>query len=86
MQILSLVASFVVFLMWAHAVFRVLFAMRHRMVERTGKRFPGPFDTLREWGYWLREPAYKAERRRLLFMTLSVFVLSMLIPLSLASP
>ena len=70
MQILSLVASFVVFLMWAHAVFRV----------------PGPFDTLKEWGHWFREPAYRVERRRLLFMTLSVFVLSMLIPLSLASP
>jgi len=82
MQIISLLMSGLVFLMWAFSMFRVLFSLRRRAVARTGKTWPGPIDTLHEWGIWLREPDYQRERRQLLLMTLAVFLLGYLFFLS----
>jgi hypothetical protein len=63
-------------------MFRMLFAMRRRVVARTGNSMPGPVDTLREWGIWLRDPAYRHERRLLLVLTLAVFALAYLASVS----
>lgn len=82
MQILSLIMGGIVFAMWAFSMFRTLFAMRRRAVERTGKSMPGPADTLREWGIWLRDPAFRQERRQLMFMTFCVLALAFLFALS----
>ena len=85
MQIIFLVISGLAFAMWAFLMLRTLFAMRCRAVARTGKTWPGPIDTLQEWGIWLRDPAFKQDRRQLLFLTLAVLLLSFLSSLS-ASP
>lgn len=82
MQVLSLIMGGIVFAMWAFSMFRTLFAMRRRAVERTGKSMPGTADTLREWGIWLRDPAFRQERRQILFMTLCVFALTALFAVS----
>ncbi len=68
----------IAFALWTFVMFRTLFAMRRRVVARTGKSIPGPMDTLREWGFWLRDPVYRSERFRLLTLTLAVFVLAYL--------
>ena len=83
--ILSYVLTAIVFVMWAFAVFRVTFGMRKRAAARTGKSFPGPVDTLREWGHWLRDPAYSKERRQLFFQTIAVIALSVLLSMNLAT-
>lgn len=78
LNILFYIMTALVFLMWAISMFSAIFAMRRRAVARTGKTLPGPMDTLKEWGIWFRDPAFKHERRRLLFMTIVVLCLSYL--------
>ncbi|MEW9918359.1 hypothetical protein AB2B41_01990 [Marimonas sp. MJW-29] len=85
MGILSYVLSAIVFAMWAFSMFRTLFAMRRRASERTGKALPGPIDTLTEWGIWLRDPAYRSERRQLLFMMAAIIALSVLVSINLSA-
>jgi len=82
MQTLFMVMSGLVFVMWLFSMFRTLFAMRKRAASRTGKPIPGPLDTLQEWGLWLRDPAFRQERRQLLLMTLAVLLLAYLFSLS----
>lgn len=83
MSLISIIATGLVFLMWAIAMFSTLFGMRRRAMERTGKGWPGPIDTLKEWGIWLRDPAFRAERNRLLLMTVCVLSLSALTAVSM---
>lgn len=85
MQIISIVASLVVFGMWAVAVFRLIFDLRRRAVERSGGHWPGPGAALREFGAWARDPARQAERRRLALMTVCVFAIGFLVSLSLSA-
>lgn len=82
--VLSYVLSAVVFAMWAFSMFRTLFGMRKRAAARTGKSLPGPIDTLAEWGNWLRDPAFRAERRQLLFQTIAMIALVSLVILNLS--
>ena len=37
---------------WVVMVFRTLFGKRRSAAVRSGKAFPGPIDTLREWQHW----------------------------------
>lgn len=86
MRIIALVATALVFAMWALTLFRTLFALRRKASARTGKAFPGPLDSLREWGLWLRDPSLSAERRRLFVMTICVILLALLNFLSAGAP
>ena len=86
MHVLSLILTIVVFAMWAFSMFRLIFAVRARAVARTGKAWPGPRDTLQEWRNWLRDPAFKQERRQALAMTAAVLLLNFMFSLSLSGP
>lgn len=82
MQLFLLILGGIAFALWTFIMFRTLFAMRRRVVARTGKSMPGPVDTLREWGIWLRDPAYRQERRLPLMLTLAIFALAYLASVS----
>ena len=86
MHLISLVMTIVVFGMWAFSMFRLIFALCARAVARTGKDWPGPVDTLQEWRNWLRDPAFKQERRQIYAMTAAVLLLSYMFSLSLSGP
>lgn len=83
--ILSYVLTAIVFAMWAFSMFRTLFALQRRAALRTGRSFPGPVDTLTEWGIWLRDPAFQTERRQLLFQTIGMISLAILVSFNLST-
>lgn len=62
-----------VFVLWAAQMFATMFRMRARAARELGVTFPGPFASLRYWGIWLRDPGMRAERLRLLVLTLILF-------------
>lgn len=64
-----------VFAGWAFLMFRSLFRLRRRAVARSGKTFPGVFDTLEGWGAFLSLPEFQSDRRLLGAVTLLMFAL-----------
>jgi hypothetical protein len=64
-----------VFALWAVLMFHILFRLRRRAVQRTGKFIPGVGDTFEGWGAFLRLPEFRALRRLLGAVTLLLFAL-----------
>lgn len=66
---------------WAFLMFRTLFRLRARAVDRSGQAFPGVGATLESYRAFLTEPAFARDRRLLggatvaLFATIALFAL-----------
>ena len=65
----------VVFLIWAGLMFRALFRLRARAVQRSGRTFPGLLDTLEGYGAFLTLPEFRRDRRLLGAATLALFAM-----------
>ena len=61
------------FVVFAYAMFRMLFSVRRIAVEDTGKANPGPIAFLASFTAWLHDPTYKAQRK-MLFVSLPVLI------------
>lgn len=70
---LLLILQSALFGLWTIQMFVSLFRLRARAAAELGVMFPGPLRTLRYWGIWLRDPATRGERLRLLVLTLALF-------------
>ena len=73
--ILLTVQSFA-FLFWAIEMFRVLFHLRAMAEAETGQVFSGPVTSLRMVRGWLKDPARRGQRIRLLALTVLLFALN----------
>ena len=67
-----------VFLVWAVVAFRVLFRLRAHAVAASGRAFPPVSAQLDAFAAGARDPAFAADRRRLLILTAAVLALSVL--------
>ncbi len=71
------IAAFVVlglaFVCWAYLMFSTLFLLRKRAEAKTGKTFPGPFSSLKEFWYFAKSDADRKRRNLLILATLAMF-------------
>jgi hypothetical protein len=63
----------VVFVVWGALMFRALFMLRARAVQRSGQSFPGLGATLESYGAFLGLPEFRRDRRLLGAATLALF-------------
>ena len=63
----------VLFVAWAGLMFRALFLLRARAVQRSGSTFPGLGATLDSYGAFLTLPEFRRDRRILGALTLALF-------------
>ena len=77
MMIVMLALQGVVFTVWAFWMFKVLFALRRRAVAETGRAFPGPGATLKQFADFLRVPEFAADRRVLGGLTAGLVTLTL---------
>ncbi|WP_088625684.1 hypothetical protein [Oceanicola sp. 22II-s10i] len=75
LAVIWLVAEGVIFALWAVQMFRVLFRIRRDLAAETGAMFPGPVATLRGFGWFLRRPEYRRDRRVLGGLTLAMMAM-----------
>lgn len=68
----------VVFAAWAFLMFRSLFRLRRRAVERSGRMIPGVRDTLEGYRAFLTLPEFRGDRRLLGAATLALFALTLM--------
>jgi len=73
-----LVAQGIVFLLWAIEAFRTLFGLRKRAAATTGRQFPGPLSFVGAVSTWLRDPAERSRRWRLLGLTVVLLALTLI--------
>ena len=78
LQALSLTIGGLIFGFWAWQMFSVLFLMRRRATDETGRSFPGVGDSLRQWHVFLTSPQDRGARRRLGATTLGMFAWTLL--------
>ncbi len=83
------IAAFIIlglaFIFWAYLMFSTLFMLRKRAEAKTGKTFPGPYSSLKEFWHFAKADADKKRRNLLILATLTVFgatFLSMFVNLS----
>lgn len=80
-----MIANGVLFALWAMQMFRCLFRLRAEAAaaerRRTGRMLPGLTVTLRSFAAFLRHPHHRADRRRLMWLTLCLFAMLALRPL-----
>jgi hypothetical protein len=73
-----IVVQGIVFLAWAFVAFRFLFRLRAHAVAASGRTFPPVAAQLDAFAAGARDPAFAADRRRLVLLTLAVLTLSVL--------
>jgi hypothetical protein len=73
--IIRLTLQFLVFLVWAFCMFKMLFDVRRIAAGKTGSTFPGPVSFLSAMGEWGRAPATRPWRNLLLFLTVVLFAM-----------
>ena len=71
-RIIMLALGAAIFIAWAFMMFRVLFLLRKRAEEETGKPFPGLGESLSHWGRFFRHPEDKVLRQRLTGLTMAM--------------
>ncbi len=81
-QLVLLIAQAVVFLIWAGLSFVVLFHLRRRAVDMTGRQFPGPFSFIEATREWLDDP--EERRRKVWFFGLTAVLVVLSIGQALA--
>ncbi|QYK41364.1 MAG: hypothetical protein KF887_18670 [Paracoccaceae bacterium] len=77
-----LLAQAAVFVVWAVLAFRILFRLRARAVRDSGRTFPGLGATLRSFRGFVTRPDDRADRTRLVLLTLVLAGLSVAIALT----
>ena len=75
-QILFLSVQALVFAAWAFLAYQVLFRLRRRAADETGRMFPGVGQFLAQAGHWLRAPEDRRDRMALLALTVLLLALS----------
>lgn len=73
---LILAVQAVVFAAWVFVAFRFLFRLRAVAVRASGRPFPGLDATLDAFRAGAADPAFAADRRRLLILTAALLILS----------
>ena len=73
-RIVLLALGAVIFIAWATLMFRTLFLLRRRAEAESGKPFPGPGQSLRQWGRFFRGIEDRRLRSRLLGATMAMLV------------
>jgi len=68
----------VVFPIWAFLMFRALFGISRRHNAATGQPFVGPIAVFSVYCAYLKDPAYRGERRLILLFTALLLVLIIL--------
>lgn len=71
-----LILQGLVFALWAFTAFRILFHWRRKGAEMTGHPFQGPLTLIAVIRSWLRDPAERVWRWRLLLLTIALLGLS----------
>ena len=74
----GLAVQAIVFAVWAWLVFRALFQLRARAVDRSGRAFPGLAATLEAFGAFLRAPEFTHERRQLGLASAALIVMMLI--------
>jgi hypothetical protein len=77
-RMLLLAVQGAVFLLWATLMFRALFGIRRRSQPVDGRAWLGPLEVIGAYRDYLSDPAHRAERRRLLSVTLLLLGLTLL--------
>lgn len=73
-RIVMLAIGAVIFTAWAALMFRMLFLLRKRAEEESGKPFPGPGETMNHWGRFFRGKRDRKLRQWLTGLTMALFV------------
>jgi len=77
-QIIMLAVQAILFLVWGSLAFRILFQLRRRAADMTGKPFPGPAGMIEATREWLDDPESRSGRTRFFALTATLFATSAL--------
>ena len=74
------------FLIWAIAAFRLLFQLRRRGMDKTGRIFPGPLTFIDVTRDWLNDPECRGQRIGFAVLTVVLIATTALFALTRAMP
>ncbi len=77
-QIAILAVQGGLFLLWAFVAFRLLFQLRRRGADKTGRTFPGPLTLVDVTRDWLNDPDCRGQRIGFAVLTLVLVIVSAL--------
>jgi len=77
-QIMVLTAQGGLFLLWAIAMFQMLFGIQRRYRDQTGRMWIGPVAVWGVFRNYLRNPSHAWERRRLAVLTILLLTVTLL--------
>jgi hypothetical protein len=75
-QVIMLAVQAGLFLVWGIMAFRILFQLRRRASDMTGKPFPGLPSVIEATREWLDDPETRSGRLRFFALTAALFAMS----------